>query len=272
MIRELRRKEESQGIPLHASDVHEVDGMVDLGCLHELTDLDLPELDCTPFVPAEPFRADASMFDVVARRDVLVHHPYDSFDGALPGPSRRRPGRDGDQAHVVSARWTDGARRGPPARGGARQGRLGLRRGEGPIRRRTQYLLGQATRTWRHPRRNRPREVQDAREARARGAARGRSGAAVRAHRDRQLQPDDCQPVHRSRPHHDARRHLRRSQSAVQRADRLIATARRHVPAPPRGADQYADAIPGVDRARGRACTPGAVRRHPRETERRGGW
>ncbi len=80
LIRELRRKEESQGIPLHASDVHEVDGMVDLGCLHELTDLDLPELDCTPFVPAEPFRADASMFDVVARRDVLVHHPYDSFE------------------------------------------------------------------------------------------------------------------------------------------------------------------------------------------------
>ncbi len=80
LIRELRRKEESQGIPLLASDVHEVDGMVDLGSLHELTDLGRPDLDYPPFVPAEPFKDDESMFDVVSRGDVLVHHPYQSFD------------------------------------------------------------------------------------------------------------------------------------------------------------------------------------------------
>lgn len=80
LIRELRRKEESQGIPLHASDVHEVDGMVDLGSLRELTDIGLPELDYPPVVPAEPFKTDESMFDIVARGDVLVHHPYQSFE------------------------------------------------------------------------------------------------------------------------------------------------------------------------------------------------
>lgn len=47
--------------------------------LHERTDR--PDLKYPPFVPVEPavLRARPSLFDAVRERDVLLHHPYDSF-------------------------------------------------------------------------------------------------------------------------------------------------------------------------------------------------
>jgi len=80
LLRELKRDEESKGVPLLPSDLHEVDGMVDLGSLHEVAEAGDTSLDFPPFAPAEPIPASESMFDVIDRGDVLVHHPYDSFD------------------------------------------------------------------------------------------------------------------------------------------------------------------------------------------------
>lgn len=47
--------------------------------LHERTER--PDLKYPPFAPAEPafMRAPVSIFDVIRERDVLLHHPYDSF-------------------------------------------------------------------------------------------------------------------------------------------------------------------------------------------------
>lgn len=47
--------------------------------LHERTER--PDLKYPPFAPAEPafMRAAGSIFDVIRERDVLLHHPYDSF-------------------------------------------------------------------------------------------------------------------------------------------------------------------------------------------------
>lgn len=80
LLRELQREEENQGIPLHPSDLHEVDGMVDLGSLAELASLPRPDLHFEPFTPASPLSSETSMFDIIDGGDVLVHHPYDSFD------------------------------------------------------------------------------------------------------------------------------------------------------------------------------------------------
>jgi polyphosphate kinase len=80
LLRELKRGEESKGVPLLPSDLHEVDGMVDLGSLHEIAAVGDPALDFPPFAPAEPIPVGESMFDVIDRGDVLVHHPYDSFE------------------------------------------------------------------------------------------------------------------------------------------------------------------------------------------------
>jgi polyphosphate kinase len=47
--------------------------------------LDRPELKDRPFTPSTPapLRSDESVFDVIRRQDVLVHHPYNSFSSVV---------------------------------------------------------------------------------------------------------------------------------------------------------------------------------------------
>ncbi len=60
--------------------VYRVPGPLDLSGLNAIADLDLPQLKYPPFVPSETMLpTDASIFAEVSERDVLVHHPYDSF-------------------------------------------------------------------------------------------------------------------------------------------------------------------------------------------------
>lgn len=61
-------------------------GPLDLRSLNEIADIDRPDLKFAPFVPgthehlAEVETASpADMFSALRKRDVLVHHPYDSF-------------------------------------------------------------------------------------------------------------------------------------------------------------------------------------------------
>jgi polyphosphate kinase len=68
------------------NEVFHVPGPLDLTGLHGIADLDRPELKYPAFVPhthhhlAEVESAKpADMFAALSRRDVLVHHPYDSF-------------------------------------------------------------------------------------------------------------------------------------------------------------------------------------------------
>ncbi|MFT4298401.1 MAG: RNA degradosome polyphosphate kinase [Aeromicrobium sp.] len=67
-------------------EVVRLPGPLDLRSLHEIADLDRPELHFEPFVPgthehlAEVETASpADLFSALRKRDVLVHHPYDSF-------------------------------------------------------------------------------------------------------------------------------------------------------------------------------------------------
>jgi polyphosphate kinase len=65
-------------------DVVHVPGLLDLGSLMALYDLDRPELKDEPFVPATHPRLSEgetpkSVFATLREGDVLVHHPYDSF-------------------------------------------------------------------------------------------------------------------------------------------------------------------------------------------------
>jgi polyphosphate kinase len=83
LLRELRREEAGKGVTIEASDIYETDGVVDLGSVVELTDLPMPELDYPPFEPAIPIEPDRSVFEVLDQRDVLVYHPYDSFEASV---------------------------------------------------------------------------------------------------------------------------------------------------------------------------------------------
>ncbi len=71
---------------VHHDEVFRLPGPLDLRSLGEIADLDRPELKFDPFVSgthehlAEVETASpADMFGALRRRDVLVHHPYDSF-------------------------------------------------------------------------------------------------------------------------------------------------------------------------------------------------
>lgn len=61
--------------------VYPVDGPLGLSGLFQLMRLDRPELKDPPYIPQipPPFRTGESVFSVLRRQDVLLHHPYDSF-------------------------------------------------------------------------------------------------------------------------------------------------------------------------------------------------
>jgi polyphosphate kinase len=68
------------------AEVFHLPGPLDLTGLHGIADLDRPELKFPAFVPhTHPHLAEvesatpADMFSAISRRDVLLHHPYDSF-------------------------------------------------------------------------------------------------------------------------------------------------------------------------------------------------
>jgi polyphosphate kinase len=62
-------------------DVYRIDGPLGLMSLWELHRLERPELKDEPFQPVlpQPLRSGDNIFNVLTRRDVLLHHPYDSF-------------------------------------------------------------------------------------------------------------------------------------------------------------------------------------------------
>ena len=61
--------------------VSRIHGPVNLLRLQSLADIDRPDLKFTPFVPvnSSPLADTAHIFDSLREQDVLLHHPYDSF-------------------------------------------------------------------------------------------------------------------------------------------------------------------------------------------------
>ncbi len=69
--------------------VHRLGGPLGLADLWTFVKLDRPELKYTPYLPAPPLdivrdqEGDPDIFSTLDRRDILVHHPYDSFAGTV---------------------------------------------------------------------------------------------------------------------------------------------------------------------------------------------
>jgi polyphosphate kinase 1 len=70
-----------QHLDLSHEYVFRLDGPINLLRLMSLADIDRPDLKFPPFQPvnASPLRDPAHIFDTLRERDVLLHHPYDSF-------------------------------------------------------------------------------------------------------------------------------------------------------------------------------------------------
>jgi polyphosphate kinase len=64
--------------------VYRVPGPLDLSGLSAIADLDMPKLKYPPFIPSETaLPLDIEIFTALSDRDVLVHHPYDSFAASV---------------------------------------------------------------------------------------------------------------------------------------------------------------------------------------------
>ncbi|PYT01693.1 MAG: polyphosphate kinase 1 [Acidobacteria bacterium] len=69
------------GIGLESTDVYKIDGFVDIPDMMQLYSLDRPELRDKPIPLFHPlaFADKKSVFDVVKKHDVLLHHPYMAY-------------------------------------------------------------------------------------------------------------------------------------------------------------------------------------------------
>ena len=81
LIEEFNDADAGEGLRLTRDDVFEVAGPLGAIDLASFATLDLPALRDPPFAPVTPRRLaeDRDLFAVIREGDVLLHHPYDSF-------------------------------------------------------------------------------------------------------------------------------------------------------------------------------------------------
>ena len=84
----LHRELLLEELELDESDVIEVEHLVDTADLMQLATLDVEELTFDGFTPAIPKRfanteEDGRLWETLRERDLLVHHPYESFDATV---------------------------------------------------------------------------------------------------------------------------------------------------------------------------------------------
>ncbi len=73
-------------LQLDTDDLYHTDGTLDWGTLNEIADLDLPELRWPKWTPVAPQGLDdddSDIFAIIRKGDVLLHHPYESFDHSV---------------------------------------------------------------------------------------------------------------------------------------------------------------------------------------------
>jgi polyphosphate kinase len=79
-VRELLRKQ----LGLDADDVYEIDGPLAMSDFSSLLRLGRPDLKDAPLVPgSRSIFEPGGAFETIRKGDVLLHHPYDSFDPVL---------------------------------------------------------------------------------------------------------------------------------------------------------------------------------------------
>jgi polyphosphate kinase len=82
LLDELREMSDPLILTLTERDVFDVDQLLEQGDLMALASLEIPELRDQPFgavTPPEVRESDRSIFDIIRERDLLVHHPFESF-------------------------------------------------------------------------------------------------------------------------------------------------------------------------------------------------
>ena len=79
----LRREAIGRDMEIAVDAVQVVDGLLDLRCLQSLPLPGGTAFEYPPLVARMPIAANRSMFDAIRERDLLVHHPFESFDDTV---------------------------------------------------------------------------------------------------------------------------------------------------------------------------------------------
>ena len=71
----------AEGIKIEEQDIYKIEGFVDIPDLMQLYALERPRLKDKPITPVHPsaFQEKKSIFDVLKRQDILLHHPYTAY-------------------------------------------------------------------------------------------------------------------------------------------------------------------------------------------------
>ena len=252
-------------LELERDVVYAVRGPLDLSALAELAALDRPDLRqepapawTQPQLAAGPKGTASDFFEVLKRGDVLVHHPYDSFQTSVEA-FLAQAAADPDVLAIKHTLYRTSGPSNPVALTLIRAAEAGkqvvtLVELQGALRRRGEHRVGAHARAGGRPRRLRPGGAQGAREGRARGASRGRGDPALLPHRDGQLQPGDRHQLRGRGPALGVARARRRPDRALQLPDRLR---------PPAAATASCWSRPP---ACARRCSPRSARRRRRPT------
>jgi len=86
LLDELREDQAADLPSLPDIELVETGPLLELGDLMSLANLDIPPLRDAPFFPVVPRElkdTSRSIFDVIKERDILVHHPFDSFAASV---------------------------------------------------------------------------------------------------------------------------------------------------------------------------------------------
>ena len=73
-------------LEIDEADIYETDGLLEYGALNEIADLDDATLHFSPWTPLKPPQVGHGNYDIFARirkGDVLLHHPYESFEASI---------------------------------------------------------------------------------------------------------------------------------------------------------------------------------------------
>jgi polyphosphate kinase len=85
LLMEFSEQQDPPARPLTNADLYEVGGLMDTADLLTIATLDVPALKDPVFHPQTPARlaTPRNIFDVIREGDILLHHPYDSFQTSV---------------------------------------------------------------------------------------------------------------------------------------------------------------------------------------------
>jgi polyphosphate kinase len=83
LLKEIRADQGAAGATITRADLYEIDGILDLRCVVELCESPVDGGLYQAYAASRPLEDDSSIFETLAARDVLVHHPFHDFDSTV---------------------------------------------------------------------------------------------------------------------------------------------------------------------------------------------